>query len=300
MLEVKMGTPARILGFSVVIMVGLLICTGFAGGVAYMFWRSPETELKKPVAGQPKKPPPEEKDPLAEFKTPTKSLRVLFVGNSHTATNDLPLLVTKLAEAGNVERPLQAWAHAPGGTSFRNHWEQGDVQKLLGQVKWDLVVLQDQSAMPNFSRAERDRETFPFARKLNEKIKESGARTVLFMTWGYKDFFFPMQMQAKTAYRDLADDLNADLIPVGTAWEKAHRDRPNLELWMGDGNHATMHGSYLSACVFYTAFYGRSPVGNTYTAGLADADVRFLQTSAAAVVKTQPGGLATKATPRKK
>jgi len=85
---------------------------------------------------------------MEELTGSKKGLRVLFVGNSHVFTNNVPELVTKLSQADNVDRPLMTFAEAPGGTSFKMHWENGRVQKLLGEVKWDLVVLQDQSAMP--------------------------------------------------------------------------------------------------------------------------------------------------------
>src|SRR5262245_2898278 len=148
--------------------------------------------------------------------------------------------------------------------------------------------------MPNQTRAQRNEETLPFARKLNDRIRESGARTVLFMTWGYQAGFASMQPRATAAYQELAKELKTDLVPVGLAWDKALKARPDLDLWM-DGNHATMKGAYLAACTFFAAFYGKSPVGNSFTAGLDAADARFLQESALAVVPIQPGGLAEKA-----
>jgi len=114
---------------------------------------------------------PTDRMTMEDLKGPKPGLRVLFVGNSHVFTNNVPDLVTKLAKAADVERPLMTWAEAPGDTSFKMHWENGRVEKLLGQVKWDLVVLQDQSAMPWMPRNQRDQETLPFARKLNESIK---------------------------------------------------------------------------------------------------------------------------------
>jgi hypothetical protein len=266
------------------------LALGVGGLVAYLQAEKQPEGKPQQVVTPAKLPGPGGDSPLSEIKGPKKGLRVLFVGNSHTFTHNVPDLVTKLAK--DEERPLLAWAEAPGGTSFRNHWENGQVQKHLGEAKWDLVVLQDQSVMPNFPRAQRDQETLPFARKLNDKIKESGARTVLFMTWGYQHDFLPMQKRSRDAYQALADDLKADLVPVGAAWEKAHRARPQFVLWSADGNHADVKGAYLAACVFYAAFYGKTPVGNSFTAGLEADDVRFLQQTAAGAVELRPGGLA--------
>ena len=229
---------------------------------------------------------------LDDLKGPQQGLRVLFVGNSHTFTNDVPGLTAKLAKAADVDRPLMVWSEVPGGTSFQMHWNNGRVQHLLGEVKWDLVVLQDQSAMPNMSPQQRQQETLPFARNLNEKIKESGARTVLFMTWGYQQDYPATLKWSRDAYTELAMDLKADLVPVGTAWEKALDKRPDIALWGPDGNHADVRGSYLAACCFFAAFYGKSPVGNSFTANLDADEAKFLQETAAGVVGLKPGGLA--------
>lgn len=281
----------------------LLVAVGLAG-VGIFYWLVFQFLDRQPAKVEPAAQLDPgglvDKSPLDDFKGNKHGLRVLFVGNSHTVVNNVPELVTKLAKAANEDRPLMAFTEAPGGTSFKMHWDNGKVQKLLTEVKWDIVVLQDQSAMPNQTRAQRDQETLPFARKLNDKIKESGARTVLFMTWGYQHEFIPMQKRSRDAYQALAEDLKADLAPVGAAWEKALAARPNAGLFSADGNHAEMKGSYLAACVFYAVFYGKSPVGNSFTADLNAADARFLQESAVAVVRLQPGGLAAMAPPRVK
>jgi hypothetical protein len=263
--------------------ISIVIVLVVAGGLIYEFSADSQQPTPSPPATS-----------IDDLKSDKPGLRVLFVGNSHTFTNDLPGMVTKLANGAGVERPLLARSEAPGGTSFQMHVNNGKVQRLLGEVKWDLVVLQDQSAMPLMSPEERRSQTLPAARELDAAIRKSGARTVLFMTWAYRDSFVFMQPMARTAYTELAADLKADLVPVGTAWEEARRARPALDLW-SDGNHATMKGTYLAACVFFAAFYGQSPVGNSYTATVEAAEARFLQEIAAKVVDPKAGGLAAKA-----
>ena len=68
-------------------------------------------------------------------------LRVLFVGNSLTATNDLPALVARLARAFGP-REIQYRTIAPGGTSIEDHWNAGDVPAELENGKRDVVVMQ--------------------------------------------------------------------------------------------------------------------------------------------------------------
>ena len=44
--------------------------------------------------------------------------------------------------------------------------------------------------------------------------------------------------------------------------------RPGLELYMPDKRHPSLAGTYLAACTVYASLFGKSPVGNTYAAGL--------------------------------
>jgi hypothetical protein len=53
--------------------------------------------------------------------------------------------------------------------------------------------------------------------------------------------------------------------------------RPALELYQADKRHPTLVGTYLAACTSYAAVYGKSPVGNGYTAGIDAETAGFLQ-----------------------
>ena len=70
---------------------------------------------------------------------------------------------------------------------------------------------------------------------------------------------------------------DALVIPAGLAFAKARAKRPDLEFYQPDKRHPTLIGTYLAACTAYAAIYKKSPVGNTYTAGIDPATARFLQ-----------------------
>jgi hypothetical protein len=80
--------------------------------------------------------------------------------------------------------------------------------------------------------------------------------------------------------------------PVGVAWRNAVQRQPGIALWETDGSHPSRAGSYLAACVFFQMLYERSPVGNSFTAGLDQGTARMLQQVAADTVAQyrQPGG----------
>ena len=213
-------------------------------------------------------------------------LRVLFVGNSFTSWNGMPELVGDLAALDRGAERLFAVGYTAGGRQLSDAADDDELGRLLAEVRWDVVVLQEQSALLSFPRAQRLAETHPFARTLDRRIDRGGARTMLFMTWGYRDgdranvagdTYNEMQTRLANGYYELAEELDAAVAPVGAAWAAAVHDRPGLHLWAHDGRHPGRRGSYLAACVFYAALTGRDPAASTFTGGLPRGEAAFLQ-----------------------
>jgi hypothetical protein len=221
-------------------------------------------------------------------------LRVLFVGNSFTFRNALAAMVHDLAVYDRGGPQLFAVEYAAPGWSLEDAAGSDGLTHLLKQVRWNVVVLQEQSQLLSFTQAEWERETYPSARALHDKIVGNGARTLLFMTWGYRlgdrrnrphDTFVDMQERLAQGYDELAAELPATVAPAGLAWAEALRERPGLDLWDSDGRHPNEAGSYLAACVFYKVLTGRDPSRSRFTAGLQPAEARFLQGIAGRVVQ---------------
>jgi hypothetical protein len=234
---------------------------------------------------------------VALARSARPGLRVLFVGNSFTFRNALAGMVHDLAVYDRGGPQLFAVEYAAPGWSLENAARSTGLAHVLEDVRWNVVVLQEQSQLLSFSRPEWQRETYPFARSLQDRISRDGARTLLFMTWGYRlgdrhnrpdDTYLAMQERLSQGYSELAAELPAAVTPAGLAWAEALRERPGLDLWASDGRHPNSAGSYLAACVFYKVLTGRDPSRSTFTAGLRPAEARFLQGIAAAVVHRPP------------
>ena len=231
---------------------------------------------------------------LALARSTRPGLRVLFVGNSFTFRNALAAMVHDLAVYDRGGPRIYAVEYAGPGWTLENAAGSRGLRQLLGDVRWNVVVLQEQSQLLSFPRAEWQRETYPFAHGLQERISGQGARTLLFMTWGYRlgdrrnlpdDTFGAMQARLASGYSELAAELPASVAPAGLAWAEALRRRPDLDLWDVDGKHPSEAGTYLAACVFYKVLTGRDPSGSAFTAGLQSAEARFLQATANDSVK---------------
>src|SRR6185503_15796506 len=108
-------------------------------------------------------------------------MKVLFIGNSFTARNDVPAMLAQLAEARGQH--LEHQLISAGGASLRMHWNKGDAQKAILKPRRDWVVLQEQSTLP-IKNAVRMHENI---RLFDEVIRQSGAKMALYQTWARKN-----------------------------------------------------------------------------------------------------------------
>ena len=100
-----------------------------------------------------------------------------------------------------------------------------------------------------------------YARLFDDKIKQAGAKNVLFMTAAYQDRPDTTETIVK-AHLEISKELDADVAPVGIAFERALKKRPNLTLHnLPDTIHANQRGTYLTACVIWSTLTGEKPHG---------------------------------------
>ncbi len=127
------------------------------------------------------------------------------------------------------------------------------------------------------------------AATLADMVRNVGAEPNLFMTWAYEERPEMTDTIAKE-YFDTGKAVDADVVPVGLAFERVTEAYPGITLRTADAKHPTLAGSYLAACVFFARFEGRSPEGLDYTAGL-DPDVAHKLQAAAWHVINRPASL---------
>jgi hypothetical protein len=203
-----------------------------------------------------------------------QNLKLLFIGNSFTARNNLPGMLADLAAADG--RELGYRLINQGGASLRMHWNKGEATKAIELGKYDMVVLQEQSTLP-VKNAGRFYEN---VRLFDPAIRASGAKTALYMTWARKHA--PgSQAVLTSAYRSIGKELEAIVVPVGEAWERFLKKCRQPLLHDKDNSHPSIAGTYLAACVFFATLFDKSPVGvETTVDGLATQDMKLLQKAA--------------------
>ena len=219
--------------------------------------------------------------------------RVLFIGNSYTAVNDLPTMFANLAGAGGQR--VETGMAAPGGWTLAYHAGSSDTLTKIKSTNWNYVVIQEQSEIPSI-QLYRTQDMYPAARNLVRDIRNIGATPVFFETWAHRDGlpengmqnYESMQFQIDNGYLGIAQELNVTLAPVGFAWLMVRRQSPQLDLWQADGSHPTEQGTYLAACVFYSVIFKKSPEGLTFTAQQPIETAQLLQKTAAETILTIP------------
>lgn len=168
-----------------------------------------------------------------------KDLSILFIGNSHTYFNDMPLMVKRRADNAGFSCRVTMLAHP--GWYLSRHAEEPDVRFNILYGKYDYVVLQEH-AHP-FGPEE---EFLNAAAALNKMIREAGSTPVIYECWAEKDKPENQERMNK-AHKQAADETGALLAPVGEYWWGYMENRPDPEMYADDGQHASPAGSDFAA-----------------------------------------------------
>ncbi|MBT8140903.1 MAG: hypothetical protein HKN88_03915 [Gammaproteobacteria bacterium] len=179
-----------------------------------------------------------------------------------------------------------------GGSNLSHHNLDSHLEpgKLGIQEPFELVILQGGSsdALSSERRALFQAKAVEF----DQKIRAKGGETALYMIHAYvkphKRYDPEMIRKVEKLYVETAKDINALLIPVGLAFERAYAERPDIQLHkIFDGTHPSLLGTYLAACVVYASVYQQSPVGSDYDyfGKINKKDAAFLQNIAIQTVR---------------
>jgi len=204
-------------------------------------------------------------------------LRVLFVGNSLTAANDLPGMVAAIGAARGV--PIDVETYAPGGYALEDHWADGRALDELRTGHYDVVVMQQgPSSLP-----ESGANLTEWAKRWADEARADGTRPALLTVWPERErtYAFPDVIRH---YGAAAREAGAGLFPAGLAWKLALPH--GVRLYGPDHFHPSRLGTYLAALVTYAGLTGELPRTLPRAGGVAPkaAVARVLRRAAAAAL----------------
>lgn len=176
-------------------------------------------------------------------------MRVLFLGNSHTASFNVPGMVESILESDGTGRKVTVAAHTGG--LLLDQWSNRTYREEVAKGGWSAVVLQGAGLSSSHKYKCSQEGAIGFA-KLALKAK---AETFLFAEWsrrGWKETDYILGIYSITAKAA----PGAKIIPVPQAFDAALKAKPGLDLWAGDGNHSNQAGAYLAACMIAKSLAG--------------------------------------------
>lgn len=226
--------------------------------------------------------------------------KVLFIGNSYTAVNNLPVMVNEMATS--TGKILEYDSNTPGGFRFINHATNATTLAKITSNNWDYVVLQAQSQEAALSQIQMQSEVFPYATTLSDLIRQNNScsQPLFYMTWGrqYGDLgncpYLPwvctyegMDDVIRDSYEFMADENNAELAPVGAVWRYLRANNSNINLYSNDESHPSIEGSYAAACALYTMIYKTDPTLISWNSTLTTSIAASIKQAAKTIVFDQ-------------
>lgn len=207
-----------------------------------------------------------------------KTLKVLFIGSSHTLRGNIPDMVRTLADSAPPDRPrIMVGDYVKMGTNIKTFWDAGDsantARGVIAAEPWDAVVFE------TFYNMNSD-ELLKYATLFSDLIRSQNAKPVIYSSPLPKASEYPARFQA---FHDdnltLVQSLKAPLAPSVKAWMDYLGPKPSPDQFAflyADWIHASPKGAYITACTVYAALTGFSPVGLAHP-GLSGEEAKPLQ-----------------------
>ena len=171
-----------------------------------------------------------------------KPPRLLFVGNGLTYTNNLPELV-KL-EFKNRDIKVKTKMLANLNYELKDHWEKGELQKLIKSGKFDYVIIQQGPSSQG-----KERQTLLHCGNLISRLcKQSNTKLVYLMVWPSRSYYHTFD-EVIASHKDAAEMSNAELCPVGEVWKKHFDETGDFGYYGNDGYYPSIRGSQIAASV---------------------------------------------------
>jgi hypothetical protein len=186
------------------------------------------------------------------------NFEILFIGNSHSSSNNLPQLLTTLIEHGLSGTSAHAGL-APGWRFLSERLKDGSTEQVLQDHDWTHVILQAQK----YSSSGRYHYPTDAAEEWIRRIKKLNAIPIMFPEWPRRGNLEEGQRVHKL-HLQIAGREPACVAPVGLAWDEASAQLESVNLYAADGNHSNLNGALLSAFVLYQTITQSPADGLTY------------------------------------
>ncbi len=180
-------------------------------------------------------PKPQPQEPITWENA---SLRLLFIGNSLTYTNNLPGLVEMIGQEAGMSIATRSFT--TGGFSLEDHWARG-VQNEIANAAPTLVIMQQgPSSLPESQAHLRS-----WAIRFSQVIRAAEAEPAMLMVWPGSNRAFAFS-DVFDSYRNAATAIDGRFFPAGEAFRRSYADH-GLKPYSADNFHPSPLGSIITA-----------------------------------------------------
>ncbi len=171
-----------------------------------------------------------------------QKLKILFIGNSLTYTNNLPKLVEQHAKTKGLRIKTHMMAFSDYG--LEDHWNDGKVQQMIARKHYDFVVLQQGPSSQSAGRTM----LIDYGKKFKALCLRYDCQLGFFMVWPSLNYYHTFDGVIRN-YKDAAIMTDAILFPVGEAWRIYTDSSVKKDYYDSDGFHPSYKGSRMAALI---------------------------------------------------
>lgn len=235
----------------------------------------------------------------SDAATPTKTINILFIGNSKTYYNNMPAILSNMLTKSNYKNNYKVLVKGSMSLNFHYHFikdNEEQIKTLFNNEKIDYVILNEQTDVQLApygtiydSRYDPDPEknytnksiygnlsvdALRVVKKLRSygMITKKDTKIILNATWNYSD----LQNIDETNYNfektkeaiQNAGYVNCEIAYSGSAIKNVYDEMQNpdgvltsQELFV-DEKHPTQLGSYIEALAIYRAMFGTNMIAD--------------------------------------
>lgn len=233
-----------------------------------------------------------------ESALPTSPISVLFVGNSFTFYNDLPVIFENIVKSAGVEATVRSVTVS----SSRLEWfcdPSQSISKTFGETVdetvFDYVFLQEHSTRPYKDYDAFSKGIAEVCAKIREKSPD--AAIVLYETWGFNENYSSLKEDGMTtkdqellllsSYEKAGEEHSLPVSFAGITHYKVYKET-EYDPYHTDLKHPSYIGSFASALThYYTVFPKASKESVTFKGKLSDKEFEDVRNIAYSVARNE-------------
>ena len=232
-----------------------------------------------------------------EKREQMKNIKAIVFGNSLFERNNQYQVIADIA--ASLGDKFSSEMLVPDGAHLQ--WHATDKKKtseLIESNPSDIMIMQEKGGDMARDGNYYEEYILKYAQRISKDYREKNpnGKIILFQTWASKDgeadsqvpeagSYSGMQARINKTNETLAKDIDAEIAPVGEAWNWVRDNYSGIELYTNDTGdqykevHPSRAGTYLSACVFYVTLFGKSVI-EASDLGIDPSQARILRAAA--------------------